>query len=741
MTEYGGLGDLMSTREALFGNNNNPSIPSPTSPDENRMRETDFMNTFFGGVEQKVGVEKEMRESTSSLRRMSPDTGRSRDAAATTLSGGASQPKPRPASATMEFKRVERPISTRSQLERTEKRYRARRRALGPPMRSTFSEGSPEDGADDENSPLRQVTDDMLQTPYPLRTLDGSTPPSSGDGPNIENDDTQRERDDDADTDKVFRSSMTTKNIEMDRTTDSTARRTLASALYASEGMKTTEFNSSVASQRTQNSKLSPAETRTPTLEIQQELRAPATPGVRALTPQTENRLVGEQPIVSKLFPVTSATKEPDKPPNDLASIPNENGHHTLPASTQNVLVTPMAPSVAPSSMVSAPMMSAPQFKLGKGLIPINGRPFTRLEIIGRGGSSKVFKVMDPKGRIFALKRVSFDRADAATIESYINEINLLKRLTNNERIIKLYDAEVNREKGYLLMLMEYGEIDLAHVLAKQQGKPINLNFIRMYWEQMLQAVHAIHNEKIVHSDLKPGNFLLVEGSLKLIDFGIAKAIANDTTNIHRDHQIGTVNYMSPEAIRDTNAAIADQPGVGRLMKLGRPSDVWSLGCILYQMVYGRTPFSHLNMFQKLQAIPDQRVPIEFKRTVAIPTATPTPPNPSSTESTVAEFTVEDDLLKVMQSCLQRDPKMRMTIPELLEDAFLRPGERRNGGEGVSVDVSLAQMTELVHQVLGLRAQRATGNWTRYEAANIAKTLFGQLRQGKPMRLDENGLL
>jgi len=58
----------------------------------------------------------------------------------------------------------------------------------------------------------------------------------------------------------------------------------------------------------------------------------------------------------------------------------------------------------------------------------------------------------------------------------------------------------------------------------------------------MLQAVHVIHEEKIVHSDLKPANFVLVRGQLKLIDFGIANAIANDTTNIQRDHQV--VNFQ-----------------------------------------------------------------------------------------------------------------------------------------------------------------------------------------------------
>ena len=68
----------------------------------------------------------------------------------------------------------------------------------------------------------------------------------------------------------------------------------------------------------------------------------------------------------------------------------------------------------------------------------------------------------------------------------------------------------------------------------------------------MLEAVQVIHDENVVHTDLKPANFVLVKGRLKLIDFGISKAIANDTTNIGRDQQIGTANYMPPEALIDS---------------------------------------------------------------------------------------------------------------------------------------------------------------------------------------------
>jgi serine/threonine-protein kinase TTK/MPS1 len=97
-----------------------------------------------------------------------------------------------------------------------------------------------------------------------------------------------------------------------------------------------------------------------------------------------------------------------------------------------------------------------------------------------------------------------------------------------------------------------------------------------------------------------------VLGQLKLIDFGIANAIANDTTNIQRDHQIGTVNYMSPEAI--------ELPDGMRRLKVGRPSDVWSssLGCILYQMIYCQPPFQHLTMYQEMEAIPDLAYIIDF---------------------------------------------------------------------------------------------------------------------------------
>jgi serine/threonine-protein kinase TTK/MPS1 len=237
---------------------------------------------------------------------------------------------------------------------------------------------------------------------------------------------------------------------------------------------------------------------------------------------------------------------------------------------------------------------------------------------------------------------------------------------------------------------MEVGEVDLNRILSARlhaEGAKFNIPFTRYYWMEMLECVAAVHAFDIVHSDLKPANFLLVSGRLKLIDFGIANAIdIENTVNVHRDSNIGTTNYMSPESIQDTNAQTPNnnkalQGPREKLMKLGKPSDIWSLGCILYQMVYGRPPFAHItNQIHRIMAITNPSVLIEYPATG------------------VGKVPVPVALRATLKKCLNRDPGRRPTVEELLSegDKWLHP----DGGPDLRIS------KELLGQVIQRVAER-----------------------------------
>mmetsp|Transcript_28341 Transcript_28341/g.64113 ORF Transcript_28341/g.64113 Transcript_28341/m.64113 type:complete len:1000 (+) Transcript_28341:72-3071(+) len=282
--------------------------------------------------------------------------------------------------------------------------------------------------------------------------------------------------------------------------------------------------------------------------------------------------------------------------------------------------------------------------------IAVNGVSYTRLRTIGRGGSSKVYEVQAAGGERLALKRVV--TSCNTHFEALANEVTLLQQLKDCPNVIQVLDAEVIADGSVILIVMELGGMDLGRLL--QSEPDISLGDIQALWRQMLKAVQVIHDKRIVHSDIKPGNFLLVGDQLKLIDFGIAKRISNETTNISRDSSVGTISYMAPEAV---------QGGREGAFKLGRPADIWSLGIILYQIVYRRSPFSHLEPMQRLYALTDPDTAINF-------------PSGHRLEGHAPE--TKALLIDILSRCLQRDAHRRPSILELLRHPFLQDALRIN---------------------------------------------------------------
>jgi len=196
---------------------------------------------------------------------------------------------------------------------------------------------------------------------------------------------------------------------------------------------------------------------------------------------------------------------------------------------------------------------------------------------LGHGGTATVYLAQDLKhGRSVAVKVLRPELAAALGAERFLREIEIAARLTH-PHILPLHDS--GEAKGFLYYVMPFvdGE-SLRDRLRREQQLPIE-EAVRIAREVATALSHA-HSHDVVHRDIKPENILLSGGEAVVADFGIARAIvaAGAETLTDTGLAVGTPGYMSPE--QATGAEHLD----------GR-SDVYSLGCVLYEMLAGHPPF------------------------------------------------------------------------------------------------------------------------------------------------------
>jgi len=200
--------------------------------------------------------------------------------------------------------------------------------------------------------------------------------------------------------------------------------------------------------------------------------------------------------------------------------------------------------------------------------------PYEILTRIGAGGMGEVWKARDTRlDRIVAVKRLK--GSHSARFEQEARTIAAL----NNPHICQIYDV------GPDYLVMEY--IDGAPLSG---GLPAE-EAVRLAI-QIAGALEAAHRKNIIHRDLKPANILVTEGSIKLLDFGLAKLITSadaDATATMEGMVVGTAAYMSPEQAQ------------GKL--LDTRSDIFSFGAVLYEMVSGGRAFDGSSIVDVLSAI------------------------------------------------------------------------------------------------------------------------------------------
>lgn len=200
---------------------------------------------------------------------------------------------------------------------------------------------------------------------------------------------------------------------------------------------------------------------------------------------------------------------------------------------------------------------------------------------LGRGGMGVVYLAHDTTlGRPVAIKSLPPDMMnDAATRSRLEREAKVLASL-NHPNIATIYEELGQPDVGGYLVLEYVPGQTLAERLAWGGLTPTEALAIAL---QIAEAVSAAHSKGVIHRDLKPGNIKIDDdGVVKVLDFGIAKAIeggvsTEDSTITLPGRVIGTPSYMSPEQARGK--------------AIDHRSDIWSFGCVLYEMLTGRPPF------------------------------------------------------------------------------------------------------------------------------------------------------
>ncbi|KAG6331959.1 hypothetical protein ID866_7130 [Astraeus odoratus] len=233
------------------------------------------------------------------------------------------------------------------------------------------------------------------------------------------------------------------------------------------------------------------------------------------------------------------------------------------------------------------------------------------LDIIGNGSFGIIRKVrrkMD--GIIFARKELNFDRMSERDRKQIVAEVNILKDL-DHEHIVRYHDRYVDREAGILYILMEYcGGGDLSCVIkqAQKHNRLVPEDTIWHYFMQILLALQHCHHPpnqsrepdnkerrpQILHRDLKPDNVFLDESNnVKLGDFGLSKALAQAS---FANTYVGTPYYMSPELMQER--------------AYDSKSDIWSLGCLIYELCALKPPFHEAKTHAELSIfIRNGRIP------------------------------------------------------------------------------------------------------------------------------------
>ncbi|MDD2620124.1 MAG: protein kinase [Syntrophomonadaceae bacterium] len=261
------------------------------------------------------------------------------------------------------------------------------------------------------------------------------------------------------------------------------------------------------------------------------------------------------------------------------------------------------------------------------------GDRYELIEKIGEGGMSSVYKAhCRTLDRMVAVKILKDELLNDAGFVGKFNTEALAAAQLSHPNIVNIFD--VGQQDDIYYIVMEYVEGKTLKELIEEEA-PLGLEKAIDIAIMICDGIHHAHTKGIIHRDIKPYNILITrDGMVKVADFGIAQAISKKTITFGGDI-VGSVHYIAPEQAKGEAISPA--------------TDIYSLGCVLYEMVTAQMPF-------------DAESPI----TVALKHIHDKPAEPKSINTQIP-----DSLQNIILKAMEKNPVNRFTNAEQMRDALL----------------------------------------------------------------------
>uniref|UniRef100_A0A8C9YG48 Serine/threonine-protein kinase PLK n=1 Tax=Sander lucioperca TaxID=283035 RepID=A0A8C9YG48_SANLU len=224
---------------------------------------------------------------------------------------------------------------------------------------------------------------------------------------------------------------------------------------------------------------------------------------------------------------------------------------------------------------------------------PATGKCYCRGKVLGKGGFAKCYEMTDlSTSKVYAAKIIPHARVSKPHQREKIDREIELHRALHHKHIVHFYHHFEDKENIYILVITLSGNRSISFSSLCFARKVLTEPEVRYYLRQIVSGLKYLHEQEILHRDLKLGNFFVNESmELKVGDFGLAAKL--EPAGNRRKTICGTPNYLSPEVLNKQGH--------------GCESDIWALGCVMYTMLLGRPPFETTNLKETYRCIREAR--------------------------------------------------------------------------------------------------------------------------------------